>query len=69
LVGECKWTNRPVSYEVLKKLKSKALLLQKALRIKDIQVTYAIFSKKGFSEELLSRKPQDLLLFDQDTLV
>ena len=27
LVGECKWTNQPVSYEELKKLKSMALLL------------------------------------------
>ncbi len=69
LVGECKWTNQPVSYDVLKKLKSKALLLQNALMDKNIRITYAIFSKRGFSRELISRKSQDLLLFEQDTLI
>ncbi|MBE9551104.1 MAG: ATP-binding protein [Proteobacteria bacterium] len=69
LVGECKWTNQPVSYEVLNKLKSKALLLKNVLKNKDVRVTYAMFSKSGFSGELISGKPQDLLLFEQDILV
>ncbi|OEU82613.1 MAG: hypothetical protein BA865_09235 [Desulfobacterales bacterium S5133MH4] len=69
LVGECKWTNQPVSYEVLKKLKSKALLLRNVLTNRDVRITYAIFSKNGFSRDMISSKPRDLLLFEQDTLV
>ncbi|MCK4388613.1 MAG: ATP-binding protein [Desulfobacterales bacterium] len=69
LVGECKWTNQPVSYEEFKKLKSKTLLLQEALPVKNPQITYALFSKKGFSREMISKKSEDLLLFDQNKLL
>lgn len=69
LVGECKWTNQPVFYEEFKKLKSKTLLLQKALPVKNPEITYALFSKNGFSGDLISKRSQDLLLFNQDNLI
>jgi len=69
LVCECKWTNQPVSYEDLKKLESKTLLLQEAPPVKDAKIIYALFSKKGFSRDMISKKSEDLLLFDQDKLL
>lgn len=69
LVGECKWTNHPVSYRVLKKLKSKALLLNKSIPDKNPKITYALFSKSGFARDLISKKSKELLLFDRDKLM
>jgi len=69
LVGECKWTNQPVSHEVLKKLKSKAVHFQKSLPVKNPEITYVLFSKNGFSKDLISKKSKGLILFDQDKLL
>ena len=58
ILGECKYTSRPVTKKELTKLKEKA-------QQSDISVdSYALFSKSGFSNELLGYKDAVLLLFD-----
>jgi len=62
ILGECKYKERKICKNELNKLKDKAL--QSGIKV-DI---YALFSKSGFSNELLSMKDKDLLLFDLNDL-
>jgi hypothetical protein len=58
VLGECKYKNRKVCKSELSKLKQKA-------EISGIMVdTYALFSKNGFSKELLNSNHKSLLLFE-----
>ena len=60
ILGECKFKGRKVCKSELNKLHEKAMH-------SNIPVsTYALFSKNGFSNELLQSKGEDLLLFDAD---
>jgi hypothetical protein len=61
ILGECKYTSRNISKKELTKLKDKAQ--QSGLKV-DI---YALFSKSGFSNELLAQDIDSLLLFDLDS--
>jgi len=58
ILGECKYTSRPVTKKELTKLKEKAQ--QSGISVD----SYALFSKSGFSNELLGCKDAGLLLFD-----
>ncbi len=58
VLGECKYKERKVCRNELNKLKAKAL--QSGIKA-DI---YALFSKDGFSNELLGMEDDNLLLFD-----
>ena len=58
VLGECKYTSRPVTKKELTKLKEKA---QHSCIPVD---SYALFSKSGFSNELSGYKDTRLLLFD-----
>ncbi|WP_295420797.1 DUF234 domain-containing protein [Sulfurovum sp.] len=62
ILGECKYKERKVCKNELTKLKSKAL--QSGIKV-DV---YALFSKSGFSNELLGMEDENLLLFDLDDL-
>ncbi len=62
ILGECKYKDRKICKNELNKLKDKAL--QSGIPV-DI---YALFSKSGFSNELLSIKDKNLLLFDLNDL-
>jgi len=62
ILGECKYKDRKVCKNELTKLKAKAL--QSGIKV-DV---YALFSKSGFSNELLGMKDETLLLFDLDDL-
>ena len=62
VLGECKYKDRKVCKNELNKLKAKAL--QSGIKV-DI---YALFSKDGFSNELLGMKDENLLLFDLNDL-
>lgn len=62
ILGECKYKDRKVCKNELTKLKAKAL--ESGLNV-DV---YALFSKSGFSNELLQRQDKDLLLFDLNDL-
>ena len=58
VLGECKYTSRPVTKKELTKLKDKAV--QSGIPVD----TYALFSKSGFSNELLSMQNEGILLFN-----
>jgi len=62
ILGECKYKDRKICKNELSKLKTKAL--QSGIKV-DV---YVLFSKSGFSNELLSLKDRDLLLFDLNDL-
>ena len=58
ILGECKYKNRKICKNELSKLKQKA-------EHSGIKVdTFALFSKNGFSNELLSSDDKNLLLFE-----
>ena len=57
-IGECKWTNHKINGSILNKLKKKC-----AKAGFDVDY-YVLFSKSGFSNELLKSKDKDLILFD-----
>jgi hypothetical protein len=58
IVGECKYTSRPVTKAELAKLEAK--IEQSALQTTAV----ALFSKSGFSSELAKSKSEKLLLFE-----
>jgi len=62
ILGECKYKDRKVCKNELNKLKAKAE--QSGIHV-DI---YVLFSKDGFSNELLGMQNEKLLLFDLDDL-
>ena len=62
ILGECKYKDRKICKNELNKLKEKAD--QSGISV-DV---YALFSKSGFSNELLSMKEKNLLLFDLNDL-
>jgi hypothetical protein len=62
ILGECKYKERKICKNELNKLKDKAL--HSAILV-DV---YVLFSKSGFSNELLSMKEKNLLLFDLNDL-
>ncbi|SFV51237.1 hypothetical protein MNB_SV-12-735 [hydrothermal vent metagenome] len=58
VVGECKYKNRRVCKSELTKLKQKA-------EVSELKAdTYALFSKSGFSNELLNSEDKNLILFE-----
>jgi len=62
VLGECKYKDRKICKNELSKLKTKAI--QSGIKV-DV---FVLFSKSGFSNELLSLKDEDLLLFDLNDL-
>ncbi len=62
ILGECKYKDRKVCKNELTKLKQKAV--ESGIKV-DI---YALFSKSGFSKELLQAEDDNLLLFELDDL-
>lgn len=62
ILGECKYKERKVCKNELTKLKTKAE--ESGIKV-DI---YALFSKSGFSNELLATKDENLILFDLNDL-
>lgn len=62
ILGECKYKDRKVCKNELTKLKAKAH--ESGIKV-DV---YALFSKSGFSNELLQTQNKDLLLFDLNDL-
>jgi len=62
ILGECKYKDRTVCKNELTKLKQKAA--ESGIKV-DV---YVLFSKSGFSKELLGMKDEKLLLFDLNDL-
>lgn len=59
-VGECKWTNHKINKSELTKILDKCARLD----IKPTQI--ALFSKRGFSKELMSKQGKDLALYSAE---
>ncbi len=58
IAGECKWKNQRISKNILNKLQKKCIHA-------NIKVDYfALFSKSGFSKELLKNHENNILLFE-----
>jgi hypothetical protein len=62
ILGECKYKDRKICKNELNKLKDKAFQSNICVDI------YVLFSKSGFSNELLSMRDDKLLLFDLNDL-
>jgi len=61
IAGECKWKNQKISKNILNKLQKKSNLA--GLKV-DI---FALFSKNGFSNELLKHSDENIQLYDLDS--
>lgn len=62
IVGECKWKNSKICKKTLTSLQKKCKIVQ-------IEPDYfALFSKSGFSNELLKNREKNILLFDLEDL-
>ncbi len=61
IAGECKWKNQKISKNTLNKLQKKATLAGVKVDI------FALFSKNGFSNELLKNSDENILLYDLDS--
>jgi hypothetical protein len=59
-VGECKWTNHKVNKKELHKIKEKC----QKLNISPTQII--LFSKRGFSKELMNMRGKDLALYSSE---
>ncbi len=69
LVGECKWTERPVGLNILEDLKAKVNLLPGGPWSR---VTYALFAKRGFTNDLqvrAARGEEEILLIPMADLL
>jgi AAA+ ATPase superfamily predicted ATPase len=60
LIGECKWSVKPVGTDVLKKLQEKSREIDFGFQVKEIK--YILFSKSGFTKELVDLKKTNCLL-------
>ncbi|MFQ6055253.1 MAG: ATP-binding protein [Methanosarcinales archaeon] len=67
LFAECKWQEKKIGLDVLKKLEEKAKLVD--FYKKERKEYFALFSKSGFKKELEEyAKENNLLIFDLDSL-
>jgi AAA+ ATPase superfamily predicted ATPase len=67
LVGECKWTNRPIGISILDKLKATVPYLPGGPWTR---VTYALFAKSGFTEALQAQATtEDILLIAAEDML
>ncbi|MBC7363147.1 MAG: ATP-binding protein [Candidatus Aminicenantes bacterium] len=68
LLGEVKWSNKPVGLNILEDLKRKASLIdwERSKR----KEYYCLFSKSGFTEALINKaREEKILLFHKDRMV
>jgi len=61
VVGECKWSNKKVGVDILESLQRKAKKLKLPVK------RYILFSKSGFTNELLKR--DDVMLVDSNNMM
>lgn len=64
LFAECKWENEPIGISELETLQRRAQLTQKGKAAE-----FYLFSKSGFSDELLPKQGQTLHLVPYDNLL
>ncbi|MBI3973009.1 MAG: ATP-binding protein [Chloroflexi bacterium] len=71
LLGECKWSARPVGTNVLDNLQNKAQVFNRSLAVRERRpARYALFSRAGFTPALQQRaEAEGLLLIDLASIV
>jgi AAA+ ATPase superfamily predicted ATPase len=68
LVGECKWSSKPVGLNILEELKQKAPTLAKDANL--TKINYCLFSRSGFTPALEKQAQKDeIMLFGVEALV
>jgi len=67
LVGECKWSSRPIGVDVLRHLESVAATIPE---LADRALSFALFTRNGFTEQVAAEASarDDLVLVDLATL-
>lgn len=68
LYGECKWREQPVGKDVLDELVEKVKAITPWHSNKKAKISYALFSKNGFTDELRKMASDKLILIDFSTL-
>ncbi len=68
LYGECKWQEQPTGREVYDALVTKSKSIQPWGKVKSPKITYALFSKNGFTDELKKLASSKLVLIDFSSL-
>ncbi len=63
-VVECKWTGKPVGFEIYEKLRERASFLD----LRGRRVKYVIVSKSGFADDLLRASGEDLILLTPEDM-
>lgn len=66
LIGECKWTNKPVTPQVIEDLISKSSPLVDTYP--NSRITYAVFSRRGFTDRARSLEKDNLILMDLENI-
>jgi len=59
-IGECKWTNHKINKKELHKIN------EKCERLKIVPTQIVLFSKRGFSKELMSMQSKELALYSSE---
>ena len=65
-VAECKFISKPVGVSTLNSLKDK---VSKVRELRDLKVTYCLFSVSGFNDGMESRCAENVLLFNNGEVV
>lgn len=70
LLGECKWTRKPVGLDVLERLKAKVSRVRADMKRQPGDVRLSLFSRSGFTDALKARAAAEtVLLFELPDLV
>jgi hypothetical protein len=68
IFGECKWSEKPIGTNIYEELKKKAAKVE--WNIGDRKEYYILFSKSGFTEEMIKIAKNDgVILAEKDTLI
>ena len=62
LLGECKWSARPVDLPLLDDLRRKGEYLRQSAGLRRAELHYALFSREGFTKRLERRAREDSVL-------
>ena len=61
-LAECKWSTKKVGLDILHNLQRKSEVINQVLPVKKIY--YGLFSRSGFTDAILKKRSEDLILVD-----
>ena len=62
LLGECKWSTRPIDLPLLEDLRRKGEYLRQSAGLREAEFHYVLFSREGFTNRLERRAREDGVL-------